>query len=227
MKKTMILLLAAALLVGTTGCNRPGTASTDTSVVSDDGGSAGNSSVTESTKSTAVNSPGGRSNHSTVSTKTSDTVSQLVVPTELQKTWDSLSENISDKELVVYNKVAKEKGFTEKVVRSKIHFMYGFDDKPYWVLITFTNGELVIDRVSGIEMLGTAPDSKNFHVLSKYSFKKLYFSGASGWYHRDENGDFQHVIASYKKVSKDNYGHISNGLKQMLILFYEESLKNK
>ena len=48
MKKTIILLLAAALLVGTTGCNGPGTASTDTSVVSGEGGSGANSSVTES-----------------------------------------------------------------------------------------------------------------------------------------------------------------------------------
>ena len=48
MKRMMILLLTAALLVGTTGCNRPGTASTDTSIVSDEGGSGANSSVTES-----------------------------------------------------------------------------------------------------------------------------------------------------------------------------------
>ena len=47
MKKTIILLLAAALLVGTTGCNNPGVASTDTSVVSGEGGSAGNVSSSE------------------------------------------------------------------------------------------------------------------------------------------------------------------------------------
>ena len=227
MKKTIILLLAVALLVGTTGCNGTGTTSTDTSVVSDDSVSAGNSSVTESTKSTAVNSPGERSNHSTVSTKTSDTVSQLVVPTELQKIWDSLSENISDKELVVYNKVAKEKGFTEKVVRSKIHFMYGFDDKPYWVLVVLEDGEMIIDRASGILVEGVGQENATPHVFSKYTDRKLYYAGAAKWYYRDENGDFQHIIASYDKVSKDNYGHISNGLKKILIGFYEESLKNK
>ena len=168
MKKTIILLLAAALLVGTTGCNNPGVASTDTSVVSDGGGSAENSSVTESLSassqtsvlrssktSTQKTSRASQTAKSSVSRKTSRLPSKTVSTKSSTKPVSSSSPVSSQHSLCpdlsvppelqkIWDSLTDTITEDEKTVYRKYMKQRGYhfdekDDSIFFVLYTFYN----------------------------------------------------------------------------------------
>ena len=250
MKRMMILLLAAALLVGTTGCNRPGTASTDTSVVSGGGGSGANSSVTESVQSAPTSKvtrsmqtsskqqTSSRITSSKVSSKVSskkDTSSQtrsfepLVIPKPLQAFWDSLTTVISEEEKKDYKAYMDEKGYQYDGIDDKDLFKvaYGLDEKPYFVIAFAANGDVIYDRCSHIRLdessIGTNESliAAYKNYYGLYKDRKIYYDGALGDYIRNEEGDYVHLGTKQIIRYADMQRRASQpGVKRTLVSYY-------
>ena len=255
MKKTMILLLAAALLVGTTGCNRPGTASTDTSGLPQSRNSSivtWNESTAESvcsekdetsvtTGSSKLSSAPKNTNSKKSSSKASgakkvsskQTVSEepLVIPPELQKFWDSLTDIISDEEIKAYKAYMDEKGYDYKGLEDKDIFQvaYGLDEKPYFVIAYGTNGNVVFDRYSKCRLDESGPATnesmvalinKNPHPRKRYKGQKIYFDGPFGEYIKKENGDYLHLGLN-KNIPKETMKLqiLQTGLKRLMVQY--------